>query len=40
MKYERVKLVGAGRIESQDIEINYEGDDDYEWSSGERERDR
>ena len=39
MKYGRVELVGARRIESQSLVMDYEDNDEYEWSSGERERD-
>ena len=38
MKYESVELVGAGRIKSQNVVMNYEDDDDYVWSNFERER--
>ena len=38
MKYSDVELLGGGIIKSKTLDIDYEDDDDYKWSDGEREK--
>ena len=38
MKYSDVELLGGGIIKTKTLDIDYEDDDDYKWSDGEREK--
>ena len=38
MIYKVVSLVGAGRVKSQRLSIFYKDEEDYDWTSGDRDK--